>query len=96
MTKLLPIPNIENSKFPEARKYEEAGIHRTLYRFSPDDYKEISKIWRGPSPTGDGELKVVDGPPQGGTVPELPELPEEFAPGLSEEEIAEIAKKLTS
>ncbi|GBD38636.1 putative manganese catalase [bacterium HR37] len=96
MTKLLPIPNIENSKFPEARKYEEAGIHRTLYRFSPDDYKEISKIWRGSSPTGDGELKVVDGPPQGGTVPELPELPEEFAPGLSEEEIAEIAKKLTS
>jgi Mn-containing catalase len=94
MTKLLPIPNIPNSKFPEARKYEEAGIHRTLYRFSPEDYRDIAKIWRGPSPTGDGELQVVDGPPPGGLIPVLPEVPEEFAPGLTAEEIAELAKKL--
>jgi len=96
VTKLLPIPNIENSKFPEARKYEEMGIHRRLYRFSPEDYKEIAKIWRGPSPAGDGDLEVVDGPPAGGPVPDLPEVPEEFAPGLAPEEIAELAKKLAA
>jgi Mn-containing catalase len=96
VTKLLPIPNIENSKFPEARKYEAMGVHRRLYRFSPEDYREIAKIWRGPAPAGDGDLEVVDGPPAGGPVPELPEVPEEFASGLAPEEIAEIARKLAA
>ncbi|HEY8476296.1 MAG TPA: manganese catalase family protein [Chloroflexota bacterium] len=94
MTKLLPIPKIENAKFPEARKYEERGVHRNLYRFSLEDYKEISKIWRGPSPTGDGDLQVVDGPPPGGVVPTLPPVPEEFAPEFDPGTIFEIARKL--
>ncbi|MCS7173528.1 MAG: manganese catalase family protein [Armatimonadetes bacterium] len=96
LTKLLPIPNIPNAKFPEARKYEQAGVHRTLYRFSPEDYRDIARIWRGPAPTGDGDLVVVDGPPPGGPVPVLPPLPEEFAPGLSPEELAALAKKLAA
>ncbi len=96
ITKLLPIPKIENSKFPEARKYEAQGVHRMLYRFSPEDYKDIARIWRGPAPTGDGELQVVDGPPAGGPVPVLPEVPEEFAPGLDPAEIAELARKLAA
>jgi Mn-containing catalase len=96
LTKLLPIPNIPNSKFPEARKYEQAGVHRTLYRFSPDDYRDIARIWRGPAPTGDGDLVVADGPPPGGPVPVLPPLVEEFAPGLGPEEMAELAKKLAA
>lgn len=96
VTKLLPIPNIENAKFPEARKFEEKGIHRRLYRFSPEDYREIARIWHGPPPAGDGELEVVDGPPPGGPIPDLPELPEEFAPGIAPEELAEIAKKLAN
>jgi Mn-containing catalase len=96
ITKLLPIPNIENSKFPEARKYESQGVHRMLYRFSPDDYRDIARIWRGPAPTGDGDLQVVDGPPAGGPVPVLPEVPEEFAPGLDPAEIAELARKLAA
>jgi Mn-containing catalase len=96
LTKLLPIPNIPNSKFPEARKYEQAGVHRTLYRFSPDDYRDIARIWRGPAPTGDGDLVVADGPPPGGPVPVLLPLVEEFAPGLGPEEIAELAKKLAA
>ncbi|MDR7409847.1 MAG: manganese catalase family protein [Armatimonadota bacterium] len=94
--RLLPIPNIPNSKFPEARKYEAAGVHRTLYRFSPDDYRDVARIWRGPSPLGDGDLVVADGPPAGGPIPVLPDLPEEFAPGLSAEEIAELARKLAA
>lgn len=96
VTKLLPIPNIENAKFPEARKFEEKGIHRRLYRFSPEDYREIARIWHGPAPAGDGELEVVDGPPPGGPIPDLPEFPEEFAPGIAPEELAEIAKKLAN
>lgn len=43
---------------------------------------------------GDGELRVVDGPPTGGAVPSLPEIPEQFAPGIAPEELAEIARRL--
>ncbi len=93
LTRMLPIPKIENAKFPEARKFEERGLHRTLYRFSLKDYQDVAKIWRGTHPDG-GELQVVDGPPEGGEIPIYPDVPEEFAPGFSAEEIAELAKKL--
>ena len=96
VTKMLPVPNIENAKFPEARKFEEQGIHRTLYRFSPEDYKDVTRIWTGTHPTDGGELTVVDGPPAGGEIPELKDVPEEFAPGYDPEMLAEIAKKLMS
>ena len=33
--KLLPIPDISNKRFPEARQHEEKGLHRILYRFLP-------------------------------------------------------------
>jgi Mn-containing catalase len=59
-------PMISNKKFPETRKYEERGIHQILYRFSPDDYREISKIWKGTHPEDGSALRVVDGPPEGG------------------------------
>lgn len=95
VSKMLPIPNIENSDFPEARAFEASGSHRKLYRFSPDDYTEIAKIWTGTHPAG-GDLEVVDGPPEGGQMPDLPEVPEEFAPGIGPEELAEIAKRLMS
>lgn len=96
MTKLLPIPQIENSKFPESRKYEQAGNHRQLYRFSPEDFKDVAKIWTGPSPDGVGNLEVVDGPPAGGPAVALPDVPEEFAPGYDPAMLADIAKKLMS
>ncbi len=93
LTKMLPIPKVENSKFPEARKFEERGLHRTLYRFSLKDYQDVAKIWQGTHPDG-GALTVVDGPPEGGEIPVYPDVPEEFAPGLSPEEIAELAQRL--
>ncbi len=96
MRKLLPIPNIEKSNVLEAREYENMGVGRHLYRFSPEDYKQIICIWRGLLPSGDGELEMVDGPPEGRPVPDLPELLEEFAPGLVPEEIAEIVKKFAT
>lgn len=94
MNKMLPIPNIENEKFPEARKFMDKGFHRKLYRFSPDDYKDIAKVWNGPAPDGDGELEVVDGPPEGGPLAELPETPEVYAPEYDPAEIFEIAQRL--
>jgi Mn-containing catalase len=92
---MLPIPNIENNAFPEARPFEDAGFHRKLYRFSMDDYKEVSKIWTGPAPDGSGDLEVVDGPPEGSAqAPDFPEAPASFAPGVTEEDLQEIAKRL--
>lgn len=94
VTKMLPIPNLDNSKYTEAQKYEERGYHRKLYRFSDEDYLDLDKIWHGPSPSGDGELEVVDGLPEGGPIPDLNDVPEEFAPGFSEEDLMELAQKL--
>ena len=41
---MLPVPNISLDRIPEAQKYLDEGSHRRLYRFSPDDYKEMSGI----------------------------------------------------
>jgi Mn-containing catalase len=48
--KMLNIPNISNSKFPETRQWEERGLHRVLYRFSEDDYQDVEQVWRGTIP----------------------------------------------
>lgn len=92
--RMLPIPNVPNNKFPEAAKYEKMGIHRTLYRFSPSDYKDIEKIWRGTHPDDGQPLQVYEGPPSGGEYHELPDVPEELAPGLSADDFRKIAKRL--
>jgi Mn-containing catalase len=49
VTKLLPVPEIDSAKFPHARELMDRGFHKILYRFSPDDYKQISEIWNGDS-----------------------------------------------
>ena len=77
---LLPIPDISNKQFPEARIHEEKGLHRILYRFSPNDYREIAEVWNGPHPEDGQELIVKDGPPEGGTVPDLDAEPQLTAP----------------
>src|SRR5687767_4949216 len=61
--KLLPIPDISNKQFPEARKLEEKGLHQILYRFSPDDYRRIGEVWNGTHPEDGSPLKVEDGIP---------------------------------
>ncbi|CAM3340891.1 manganese catalase family protein [Hydrogenibacillus schlegelii] len=88
--KLLPIPKISDERIPEAKKYRDQGLHRRLYRFSPDDYREIAALWKGEHPDG-GTLDVVDGPPEGGEIPDLAAIPNAFAPGYHPEELAEIA-----
>jgi len=97
--KLLPIPDISNKQFPEARKHEEKGLHRILYRYSPDDYKEIVQIWNGTHPEDGSELQVQDGPPEGFTPPNLPEDPQLTAPlgpDFDQELFQDVAKKLFS
>ena len=95
MTKMLPIPNIENGKFPEARRWEETGSHRKLYRWSHDEYQEIDRIWSGTADWADGgQLEVVAGTPEGGPVANLSSSVPEFAPEYEPGEVAEIARKL--
>ncbi|MFD2610841.1 manganese catalase family protein [Paenibacillus gansuensis] len=94
MTKMIPIPNLSNKSFDATRKYEESGLHRKLYRFSDEDYRDIAQIWKGPHPEDGLPLEVVDGTPEGGPIPEYPDVPEEFAPGIGPDEFMEIAKRL--
>jgi Mn-containing catalase len=94
--KLLPIPDISNKKFPEARKHEQKGLHRILYRFSPEDYGRAGEVWNGPHPEDGKELEFLDGPPEGAEVPDLEGEPQLTSPGEPEENgmFEEFAEKL--
>ncbi|WP_096154884.1 MULTISPECIES: manganese catalase family protein [Bacillus] len=94
VTKMVPIPNLANSAFETTRKFEAEGVHRKLYTFSENDYKDVALIWKGSHPEDGGKLEVIQGTPQGGPIPDLEDLPEEFAPGISREDFLEIAKRL--
>jgi len=92
--KLFPIPDISNKKFPEARKLEEKGLHRIMFRFSPDDYRQITQVWNGPHPEDGEELIVEDAIPVGATPPDLEEEPQLTAPGIDPELLADMAKRV--
>jgi Mn-containing catalase len=98
--KLLPIPDIANKRFPEAAKHEAEGLHRILYRFSPNDYKRVGEIWQGEHPEDGSELRVQDGPPEGAAPPDLDAEPQLAAPigpdaeELDPEIITHYAKKI--
>jgi Mn-containing catalase len=92
--RLLPIPDISNKQFPEARKLEEQGLHRVMFRWSAEDYMEMSKIWNGPHPEDGEPLEVHDSIPEGFAPPDLPEEPQLTAPGLDPELLADMAKRL--
>ena len=94
ITKMLPIPNLDNKKFETTRKFEAEGSHRKLYTFSARDYQEVAKIWKGEHPITGEKVEVIQGTPQGGPIQDLEEVSEEFAPGISHEDFREIAKRL--
>ncbi|MGJ9457262.1 manganese catalase family protein [Oceanobacillus sp. CF4.6] len=94
MTKMLPVPSLDNRVFDTARKYEAEGAHTRLYTFSEKDYRDIDKIWKGTHPESGEPLEVVIGAPQGEPVPDYEDIPEEYAPGVSHEDFMEIAKRL--
>jgi Mn-containing catalase len=94
MTKLFPSPRIPTAKIPECRPHIEQGSHLKLYRFSPDDYREIVAVFTGPHPETGEPLEVVDHAPEGHLPQDLPPQEAVFAPDYAPEEIAEIAQKL--
>jgi Mn-containing catalase len=94
LTKLFPTPRIPTDKIPECKPHIERGDHLRLYRFSPDDYREIVAVFNGEHPETGEELEVVDGPPEGAEPNDLPPQPAVFAPDYAPEEISEIAQRL--
>jgi Mn-containing catalase len=87
---LFPIPDISNQKFPEARVLEEQGLHRIMFRFSPEDYRELAQVWNGPHPEDGQELVVEDAIPEGTPPPDLEEQPQLTAPGVDMEMIRDM------
>src|SRR3954467_5755211 len=94
MSKLFPSPRIPTEKIPECQPHIKKGEHLKLYRFSPNDYREIIALWRGQHPETGEQLQVVDQQPEGVPAFDLPSQPAVFAPDYEPEEIAMIAAKL--
>lgn len=95
VTRMLPIPNLDNRVFDHARKYEDRGDGNVLFTWNyVGDYTDINKIWKGVHPQTNAKLIVKEGTPKGHKIPDLAELPEEFAPGIGPEEYQMIAKRL--
>jgi Mn-containing catalase len=94
MSKLFPTPRIPTSKIPECQPHIEKGEHLKLYRFSPDDYREIVAVFNGTHPETGENLMVVDEAPEGFPPNDLPPQTDVFAPDYAPEEISEIAQKL--
>lgn len=95
ITKMLPIPNLDNRAFDHARKYEDQGLGNILFTWNDEgEYKDIRSIWKGDNPSSGEPLVVQEGIPKGGKIPDLDDLPEEFAPGIGPDEYEQIAKRL--
>jgi Mn-containing catalase len=83
--KLLPIPKTNAERYPEVKKLLDQGLHTQQYHWRIDS-SQMSEIFQGESPAHDGtKLTVPENPPQGHPIPDAPERPEEFAPGLTPE-----------
>ncbi|MEA2193311.1 MAG: hypothetical protein QOI73_3432 [Solirubrobacteraceae bacterium] len=94
LSKMFPSPRIPTDKIPECQPHIKKKLHLKLYRFSPDDYREIAAAFNGPHPETGEPLEVVDEAPEGALPNDLPSQPAVFAPDYFPEEIAEIAQKL--
>ena len=94
ISKGFPAPRIPTDKIPECKPHLDKGSHLTLYRFSPEDYKEVVAVFKGKHPETGEDLKVEDRAPEGFPWPEAPAETDVFAPDYAPDEIAEIAQKL--
>lgn len=81
--KLFPIPNYDLNKYPECRKYVDLGFHNAQFNFRLDDTM-IGQVFQGVTPSRNGGDLSVTPPPNGYAVPDLPEMPNEHSPGLSD------------
>jgi Mn-containing catalase len=77
----LPVPKADSSKMPEVRELEKRNLHNQQWTFS-NEPSGLGEIFKGESPFGDGELEALDGLPQGFEIPQAPEAPQEYSPGL--------------
>ncbi len=97
ITKMLPTPNIDDAKIPEARKWQAIGSHRKLYTWSQEgEYADVKGVWSGPADWADGEqLEVLPGVPDyAAEGPVIGETRSLFSPDYAPEEIYEIAAQL--
>jgi Mn-containing catalase len=95
MSKLFPSPRIPTDKIPECKPHIKRGEHLKLYRWSPDDFQELSAVFNGPHPETGEELEVAEElHPEGALAYDLPPQSAVFAPGPEAGEIEEIAQKL--
>ena len=91
---MLPVPGIPNSAFDETREFEAQGLHRTLLRFSPDDYRNMGQVFNGTHPEDGQPLEVKDGPPAGGPLADLPAIPSIGVPAFDMGELREMTARL--
>lgn len=83
--KLLPIPKFDASQYPEVQVLIDAGINREQYHFRLDG-SQMEAIFQGSAPANDGtDLVTLAEPENSYPIPEAPERPEEFSPGLDPE-----------
>ncbi|MFS0559516.1 manganese catalase family protein [Terribacillus sp. 179-K 1B1 HS] len=95
VSKMVPVPDLSNTKFDHARKFENQGLGNILFTWNDTgEYADIRKIWKGKNPENGSQLVVKQGAPLGGPIPDLEELPEEFAPGIDRDDYERIAKRL--
>ncbi|WP_426348775.1 manganese catalase family protein [Alloiococcus sp. CFN-8] len=79
--KIFPMPNYDLQKYPECRKYIDKGFNNVQFNFALDT-NLMSEILQGESPSREGGEMAAVPPYDGFPVPEMPERPEEHAPGL--------------
>ncbi len=95
LEKLFPTPRIPTDKIPECKPHIKRGEHLKLYRWSPEDFKELAAVFNGPHPETGEELEVAEElHPEGVPAYDLPEQPAVFAPGPEMGEIEDVARKL--
>jgi Mn-containing catalase len=94
--KTLPIPNTDTTQYPEVKALKDKGIDQVQYTFRLDGSR-LGEIFKGRSPFNDGtSVQTQDRPAKGYPIPQAPERPEEFAPGLTPElkQMVEAAAKM--
>ena len=63
---------------------EKRNLHNQQWTFT-NDKSGLGEIFNGESPFGDGEVETLDGLPEGFDIPQMPEAPQEYSPGLDKE-----------
>lgn len=92
--KMLPVPDISNTKIPETKEFQDKNLHAILYRFSDNDYQRISEVFNGVHPEDGTPLGVVDGHPVGHPLADLKPAPASGIPSFEMGEMQEIVAKL--